>query len=138
MRRLFRKWLIFFAFPTKNNMPAPHLKVGCVVSGSKLGEGIPGTSSENNLEHETDITARTSDLIDDITKPGQEITINIVIHNQEQAKMLLNTFRTKDPKQFGFIVSTWGFGNILAEQERKRFEAIEELHRFNEKMRGLL
>lgn len=78
------------------------------------------------------------DFLNHLTKPGREISINIVIHNQEQARKLLSTLNNKDPSIFGFIVTCWGSGNLLAENDRKKEEIADELRRHFEKMHALM
>ena len=63
-------------------------------------------------------------MIEEMTKVGKEITINIKIVDSDLASKLLATMYGKNIEELGVEVTSWGFSDIT-KAERERLEAIE-------------
>ena len=78
------------------------------------------------------------EYLDEVTKVGKEITINIKILDAEKAKQLLGTMYGKNVDEFGVEVQSWGFWDVTKANKLKQ-EAIEkEIQEHSERIQSLL
>ncbi len=65
------------------------------------------------------------DVYDSMFTVGKEITVNLIITDQEKASDLMSTLYGRNEKEFGVVVQSWGFWDIQ-KAEQNRCSAIKD------------
>jgi ribosomal protein L25 (general stress protein Ctc) len=84
------------------------------------------------------MTDNAKEYLDEVTRVGKTITINIEIRDADKAGDLMATMYDKNIEKLGVAVKSWGFWDIQT-ANKLRFEAIKhEIDRHNQEIQRLM
>ena len=77
------------------------------------------------------------ECLDELTKEGKEITINIKINDSEKASRLMGTMYGYHSDEFGVSVESWGFWDVQKANSLRITAMNKEVSRHQEAMQSL-